>query len=80
MPVMGGCEAAHLIRVMERKRQWKKATIVALTANVRDVPGGEPFDASLSKPLSRSSLKEMLVRVWGMRTRVNGTCKALPCV
>ena len=67
MPVMGGTEATSLIREIERERRESKSTIVALTANVREVPSSDLFCEMLSKPLSRERLRRMLLWVYRKR-------------
>ena len=64
MPVMGGSESVEKIRAQERKMGWTRASIIALTANVRDVPDSNEFDESLSKPLSRDRLRRMLQKIY----------------
>ena len=63
MPVMGGLEAAHVIRTMEREDS-NKVPIVAISANAfdedihRSLASG--MNAHLSKPVEIDKLRETL--------------------
>ena len=66
MPVMGGLEAAHVIRTMEREDS-NKVPIVAISANAfdedihRSLASG--MNAHLSKPVEIDKLRETLGRL-----------------
>ena len=72
MPVMNGYDATMNIRSREVREGWKRSTIVALTANVRDVVDVSKFDEMLSKPLTRDRLKRMLLWIYNYNNGVAG--------
>lgn len=51
MPVMGGLEAAEMIRSLNRSDS-KTVRIIAMTADIIEVTKDSPFDAALTKPVN----------------------------
>ena len=72
---MDGVSATKEIRKLQKNGKINKCFIVALTANVREIANDILFDDYLCKPLTRESLKGMLLKIYDETVHPNELLK-----